>query len=188
MIRLPWPGRLRSKRRSAISAPGAPSAPPRPGARGRAGGDRGAVRQSPPGARHRLDGARARTIYPCTPVRASAKPLLRADWPVGSARTRIRPRAIRREPEHRRRVPSPVGHSIAGLIAYQVAPEIDGLARRQVIALYLFAANAPDLDFLPGLLVGDPNRFHHGVSHSGGLALLFAIAVSLILRRRSRRG
>jgi len=83
-------------------------------------------------------------------------------------------------------VPSPVGHSIAGLIAYQVAPEIDGLARRQVIALYLFAANAPDLDFLPGLLVGDPNRFHHGVSHSGGLALLFAIAVSLILRRRQR--
>ena len=83
-------------------------------------------------------------------------------------------------------MPSPVGHSLAGLIAYQIAPEIDGMARRQVIALYLFAANAPDLDFIPGLMVGDPNRFHHGVSHSSGLALLFAIAVSLILRLRRR--
>jgi inner membrane protein len=83
-------------------------------------------------------------------------------------------------------MPSPVGHSLAGLIAYQIAPEIDGLARRQVIAWYLLAANAPDLDFLPGLMAGDPNRFHHGVSHSSGLALLFAIAVSLLLRLRQR--
>jgi inner membrane protein len=81
-------------------------------------------------------------------------------------------------------MPSPVGHSLAGLIAYQIAPEIDGMARRQVIALYLLAANAPDLDFIPGLMVGEPNRFHHGVSHSIGLALLFAIAVSLLLRLR----
>ena len=81
-------------------------------------------------------------------------------------------------------MPSPVGHSLAGLIAYQIAPKIDGLARRQVIAWYILAANAPDLDFIPGLMVGDPNRFHRGVSHSSGLALLFAIGVSLILRRR----
>jgi len=83
-------------------------------------------------------------------------------------------------------MPSPVGHSLAGLIAYQIAPEIDGMARGQVIAWYILAANAPDLDFLPGLMVGDPNRFHHGFSHSSGLALLFAIAVSLLLRLRQR--
>ena len=29
-------------------------------------------------------------------------------------------------------MPSPVGHSLAGLIAYQIAPEIDGMARGQV--------------------------------------------------------
>ena len=83
-------------------------------------------------------------------------------------------------------MPSPVGHSLAGLIAYQIAPEIDGMARGQVIAWYILAANAPDLDFLPGLMAGDPNRFHHGFSHSSGLALLFAIAVSLLLRLRQR--
>jgi inner membrane protein len=41
--------------------------------------------------------------------------------------------------------------------------------------LCLFAANAADLDFVPGLLIGDPDRFHHGVSHSLGLAVLFAL-------------
>src|ERR1044071_7547790 len=78
---------------------------------------------------------------------------------------KIPPRAT----HHERRtstMPSPVGHSLAGLIAYQIAPEIDGMARGRVVALYLLAANAPDLDFLPGLIVGDPNRFHHGISHS----------------------
>src|ERR1051325_2574233 len=125
------------------------------------------------------------------------------DWWVGTGRLRIPRRATRRRaatvtsrehsrparPPHETRtsiMPSPVGHSLAGLIAYQIAPEIDGLARRQVIAWYLLAANAPDLDFLPGLMAGDPNRFHHGVSHSSGLALLFAIAVSLLLRLRQR--
>ena len=35
-----------------------------------------------------------------------------------------------------------------------------------------FAANAPDLDFLPGVLVGDPARFHHGPTHT-----VFAVVV-----------
>jgi inner membrane protein len=78
-------------------------------------------------------------------------------------------------------MPSTVGHSLAGFIIYQIAPGIQGLARWQVITLYLFAANAPDLDFVPGLVVGDPNRFHHGFSHGIGFALLFAILLSLLL-------
>jgi inner membrane protein len=45
----------------------------------------------------------------------------------------------------------------------------------KLIGLCLFAANAADLDFVPGLLIGDPDRFHHGVSHSLGLAVLFAL-------------
>ncbi len=61
-----------------------------------------------------------------------------------------------------------------------------GLAPWRVIGFYVFAANAPDLDFVPGLLIGNPNRFHHGVSHSIGFALLFAIVAALILRWRER--
>jgi membrane-bound metal-dependent hydrolase YbcI (DUF457 family) len=51
-------------------------------------------------------------------------------------------------------------------------------------ALYLFAANAPDLDFLLGLMVGDLSRYHHGPSHSVGFAILFGIAASLFFSRR----
>ena len=78
-------------------------------------------------------------------------------------------------------MPSPVGHSLAGFIIYKIAPGMQGMARWQVIALYLFAANAPDLDFVPGLVVGDPNRFHHGFSHGIGFGLLFAVILSLLL-------
>lgn len=45
------------------------------------------------------------------------------------------------------------------------------------------AGVAPDLDFLPGLIIGDPSRFHHAVTHTivaaiaaGALATLAASA------------
>jgi inner membrane protein len=44
----------------------------------------------------------------------------------------------------------------------------------------LFAANAPDLDFLPGLLVGDLGRFHHGPSHSIVSAILFGLLATVV--------
>jgi membrane-bound metal-dependent hydrolase YbcI (DUF457 family) len=50
-------------------------------------------------------------------------------------------------------------------------------------ALLIFAANAPDLDFVPGILIGEPDRFHHGPAHSLGGAVLFAGLVWLIARR-----
>jgi membrane-bound metal-dependent hydrolase YbcI (DUF457 family) len=50
-------------------------------------------------------------------------------------------------------------------------------------ALLVFAANAPDLDFVPGILVGEPDRFHHGPAHSLGGALLFAALAWVIARR-----
>jgi inner membrane protein len=83
-------------------------------------------------------------------------------------------------------MPSPVGHSLAGLAIYRIAPGVPGLAPWRLLGVYVFAANAPDLDFVPGLLMGNPNRFHHGVSHSVGFALLFAIVAALVLRWRER--
>ena len=52
-------------------------------------------------------------------------------------------------------------------------------------ALAVFAANGPDLDFLPGLLVGDINRFHQGPSHSLAAAMIFGIIVFLVARSLS---
>lgn len=68
-----------------------------------------------------------------------------------------------------------------GYIIYR-AIEMPGVTHNwQRIALYLFVANAPDIDFIPGFFTGDPSRYHHGVSHSIGFTVLFAAALSLFL-------
>lgn len=82
---------------------------------------------------------------------------------------------------------SPIGHSLAGYViaAYRSAsiwPRNAGLT-----LLYLLLANAPDLDFIPGMLVGQPNRFHHGISHSIGAGIMAALVVTLLIRAKTKR-
>ena len=61
-------------------------------------------------------------------------------------------------------MPSPIAHSLAGVALYQVRPE----RRHQLalLALLVVAANLPDLDFIPGMIMGNADRYHHGPSHS----------------------
>ncbi len=40
---------------------------------------------------------------------------------------------------------------------------------------WILLGNFADLDFLPGILLGEPSRFHHGLTHS----LLFTLVLSL---------
>jgi inner membrane protein len=81
-------------------------------------------------------------------------------------------------------MPSPVGHSLMGLIIYRATGRSMSLQYWQPMALYVLAANAADLDFLPGLLIGDLARFHHGPSHSISFAILFGVVSSLLFSRR----
>jgi membrane-bound metal-dependent hydrolase YbcI (DUF457 family) len=81
---------------------------------------------------------------------------------------------------------SPVGHTLAALIACAAT---DVTTRRQPpdyrkAWLFVLAANAPDLDFLPGLLMGNASLFHHGIHHSIGAAALFGLTVWAIGRFR----
>lgn len=83
---------------------------------------------------------------------------------------------------------SPVGHSLAGYIlylAYNKNCKLLGDWKR--IILYLFFANAADLDFIPGIFIGDANRFHHGISHTLGFSLLFAFIMYMIPRFRTKK-
>jgi membrane-bound metal-dependent hydrolase YbcI (DUF457 family) len=77
---------------------------------------------------------------------------------------------------------TPLGHYLVGLAV------AEGVARdRQELrwAPWLAAvACAPDLDVLPGLLVGDMSRFHHGISHSLAAAVAFAGGTLAVLRWR----
>jgi membrane-bound metal-dependent hydrolase YbcI (DUF457 family) len=51
-------------------------------------------------------------------------------------------------------------------------------ALRLVLAFVLLA-NLPDFDFLPGWLVGQPNLFHRGASHSLFTALLVGLVIGI---------
>lgn len=69
-------------------------------------------------------------------------------------------------------MPLPIAHSAAGLASYfafinrNKKHEISKKEGVYLIGLCLFLAILPDLDFIPGFLVGEPGRFHHGPSHS----------------------
>jgi len=82
---------------------------------------------------------------------------------------------------------SPIGHSLAGVI---IAGYRDQTLRRQKIGflfLCAFIANAPDLDFIPGILVGQPNLYHHGISHSLGAAVFFSVLLAVAAIRWSTK-
>jgi hypothetical protein len=72
-----------------------------------------------------------------------------------------------------------------GLIIYRATGRSIDPRHWQPMALYILAANAADLDFLPGLLIGDLARFHHGPSHSIGFVILFGFFVSAFSSRKS---
>jgi membrane-bound metal-dependent hydrolase YbcI (DUF457 family) len=82
-----------------------------------------------------------------------------------------------------------LAHATAGYLAYEVMRPA-GSHRPWLLAGAVVLANMPDLDFLPGLAVGDPNAFHRGVTHTLGAAMLVAAAAWLLARwwRVSRPG
>ncbi len=81
-----------------------------------------------------------------------------------------------------------VGHSLMGYVLYLVFYKDYKLFKNwKIIALYVFAANAPDLDFIPGIFIGHANRFHHGISHTLGFSVLFALSMYVISRCKRKK-
>ena len=94
-------------------------------------------------------------------------------------------------------MPSPVVHSIAGFAFNRLArgrahetvatkPEARGRTRLEqlfFLGAFIFAGNAADLDFIPGILIGEPGRFHHGPAHSLSAAVLFGLVAGLLAHR-----
>jgi hypothetical protein len=83
-------------------------------------------------------------------------------------------------------VASPIGHSLVGFaigLAIQPSHSRMSWAWRVFVA---FAANAPELDFLPGCVVRNLKGFHQGGSHlfvAGGLCGLMCGLAAWVLRR-----
>jgi membrane-bound metal-dependent hydrolase YbcI (DUF457 family) len=73
---------------------------------------------------------------------------------------------------------SPLAHALVGAAVYAVMAPRDAPLRRVLPwALAALAGAAADLDFVPGILVGDPSRYHHWATHSLAAALVFASVV-----------
>lgn len=78
---------------------------------------------------------------------------------------------------------SPIGHGLAG-IAVGVLLGARSRPRLSWALLFyaLFSANAADLDFLPGLLIGDINRWHHSYSHTLFAAIIYSLIAIWVAR------
>ena len=77
-------------------------------------------------------------------------------------------------------MPLPLAHSLAGAVVYKGLDADGRLIAWKRLLLAVVIANLPDLDLIPGILVGEPNRYHHvGFSHSLLFAAVAAVAVGL---------
>jgi inner membrane protein len=79
-------------------------------------------------------------------------------------------------------VATPIGHSLFGLACARLAGRRSTAPAWRWYLFAIVAANAPDLDLIPGLLAGDINKFHHGVTHSLTAALAFGVLAALAAR------
>jgi len=75
---------------------------------------------------------------------------------------------------------TPIGHTLLGIAFFNgLKPRYRGWW----VVAFIFVANFPDLDFLPGLLIGQPNAFHHGPSHSLAAVILVGLVCAVIFTR-----
>jgi len=72
-------------------------------------------------------------------------------------------------------MPLPIGHTLAGIAMRQVRPAVFFANRWSDALFFVFLANLPDADFLPGILLGRPSLYHHGIFHSLGAAVAAAL-------------
>jgi inner membrane protein len=80
---------------------------------------------------------------------------------------------------------SPLAHSLMGLsLGLLLQSPVHQRPWRGPLYSVL-AANAADLDFIAGLLVGDVNRYHQSLSHSLLCALLFGMVSLAFFDRRA---
>lgn len=94
-------------------------------------------------------------------------------------------------------MPTPVGHTIIGVAlgcgylmprgrlaaGFQILWE-----QRALFFVILLMANLPDVDYIPGILKGQINAFHHEYTHTLGWIVAVAVASWLLWRRAERVG
>jgi membrane-bound metal-dependent hydrolase YbcI (DUF457 family) len=77
-----------------------------------------------------------------------------------------------------------LAHATGGYLVYEAARP-SGPHRPGLLAAAVVLGNAPDFDFLPGVLVGHPGAFHRGVTHTLAAVLAVAAVTWLVAWLRS---
>ena len=72
-------------------------------------------------------------------------------------------------------MPTSIGHTFAGIFLKETKIFSPANTALKSLLVSVILANLADIDFLPGLFLGNPNRFHHGVTHSLGATLVTAL-------------
>jgi inner membrane protein len=75
---------------------------------------------------------------------------------------------------------TPIGHLLLGYSVYLGGRRSE--TGKAGLWLCLLLAIAPDFDFIPGLLLGQPNLYHQGISHSLGASLVVSLAAAALIR------
>lgn len=80
---------------------------------------------------------------------------------------------------------TPYGHTLAGLSLLNLWYPQTGFSKGKSILVYglvALGASFPDLDFIPGLILGQASRFHHGYSHSMGIAIVISLLAGVFIK------
>lgn len=93
-------------------------------------------------------------------------------------------------------MPSPLAHTAMGYVIYRIyRPRLARHATPEQVGplprLFLITATLsllPDLDVVPGILLGDLNRFHNNMTHSLFFGLVIALIVGGVVRLRQKTG
>jgi len=77
-------------------------------------------------------------------------------------------------------MPTPIGHSLISTAIFAGVNKKDKNFSVLDYFIFLFFGMLPDLDFLPGLIIGEPSRYHHGFSHSFVMSLVMGLMAGLV--------
>lgn len=77
-------------------------------------------------------------------------------------------------------MPSPIGHSLLGILIYQILNRRASHYNFRELFLYVFIANLPDIDLALGFFVNDPSFYHQSIIHSFGAAVFAGLFISML--------
>lgn len=83
-------------------------------------------------------------------------------------------------------MPTPIGHVLAGLALQSCASKHDWINNWRIGLVSLFAVVSPDLDFLLGYCVGNPNKYHHQFTHSFAFAIILGFVLGGVMASQNR--